>query len=50
MTLPDESSVTPSGSFIHALADTTAMLPRMPVITTGTPVQKWVQGLRRRHP
>ena len=39
-TLPAESSVNPDGEFIHALAATTETLPRMPVITTGTPVQK----------
>ncbi len=49
-TLPAASSVKPSGEFIHALADTTAALPRIPVNTTGTPVQKWAHGFRRRHP
>ena len=39
-TLPAESSVKPCGSFIQALAATTETLPRMPVSTTGTPVQK----------
>ncbi len=49
-TLPAESSVNPCGSFIQALAATTETLPRMPVSTTGTPVQKWAHGFRRRHP
>ena len=49
-TLPAESSVNPEGSFIQALAATTETLPRMPVRTTGTPVQKCVHGFRRRHP
>ena len=49
-TLPAEFSVKPEGSFIHALAATTEMLPRIPVITIGTPVQKWVHGFRRRQP
>ena len=49
-TLPAESSVNPCGSFIQALAATTETLPRMPVSTTGTPVQKCAHGFRRRHP
>ena len=49
-TSPCASSVKPSGEFIHALAATTETLPRMPVMTTGTPVQKWGHGLRRRQP
>ena len=49
-TLPALSSVKPDGSFIHALAATTETLPRIPVMTTGTPVQKWVHGLSRRQP
>ena len=40
----------PSGEFIQALAATTETLPRMPVSTTGTPVQKWAHGFRRRQP
>ena len=47
---PVEPRVTPSGAFIHALADTTEMLPNTPATAIGTPVQKWAQGLRRRHP
>ena len=46
----ESSSVNPSGAFIHALAATTETLPRTPVRTTGTPVQKCVHGLRRRQP
>ena len=34
------------GEFIHALAATTETLPRMPVTTSGTPVQKCVHGLQ----
>ncbi len=49
-TSPAEFRVKPSGEFIHALAATTEMLPRMPVRTTGTPVQKWAHGRRRRQP
>ena len=49
-TSPSASSVKPSGEFIQALAATTEMLPRMPVRTTGTPVQKWGHGFRRRQP
>ena len=49
-TLPAESSVNPCGAFIQALAATTETLPRMPVRTTGTPVQKCAHGFRRRHP
>src|SRR3954453_10006490 len=45
VTLPDESTVTPSGAFIQALAATTDTLPRMPARTMGTPVQKGTQGL-----
>ena len=48
--LPALSRVTPSGEFIQALAATTDTLPRIPVTTSGTPVQKWVHGLSRRHP
>ena len=40
----------PDGEFIQALAATTDTLPRIPVRTTGTPVQKWVHGLSRRQP
>ena len=47
VTLPDESSVTPSGAFIQALAATTETLPKMPATAIGTPVQKCAQGLRR---
>ena len=47
---PASSSVNPDGAFIHAFAATTDTLPRIPVTTTGTPVQKWAHGLRRRHP
>ena len=39
-TSPSLLRVNPSGEFIQALAATTEMLPRMPVSTTGTPVQK----------
>ena len=49
-TLPEESSVTPCGEFIHALAATTDTLPKMPATAMGTPVQKWAHGLSRRHP
>ncbi len=49
-TLPLASSVKPWGSFIQALAATTETLPKIPVITTGTPVQKWAHGDSRRHP
>ena len=49
-TSPLLSSVNPSGEFIQALAATTETLPRMPVMTRGTPVQKWGQGFRRRQP
>jgi hypothetical protein len=42
--------VTPSGAFIHALADTTEMLPNTPATAIGTPVQKCAQGRSRRHP
>ena len=49
-TSPAEFSVNPDGSFIQALAATTETLPRMPVMTRGTPVQKCVQGFSRRHP
>ena len=49
-TSPDESRVNPDGVFIHALAATTETLPRMPVSTTGTPVQKCAHGFSRRHP
>ena len=49
-TAPVESSVTPSGEFIHAFAATTEALPRTPVTAMGTPVQKWAHGLSRRHP
>ena len=47
---PAESRVNPDGSFIQALAATTEMLPPMPAITIGTPVQKWAHGFRRRQP
>ena len=40
----------PDGEFIQALAATTETLPRMPAMTIGTPVQKWVHGFRRRQP
>ena len=40
----------PLGAFIQALAATTEMLPKIPAMTTGTPVQKCVQGRSRRHP
>ena len=49
-TFPAESSVKPDGWFIQELAATTEMLPPMPAITIGTPVQKWVHGFSRRHP
>ncbi len=49
-TLPAELSVYPDGSFIQALAATTETLPRMPVIGSGTPVQKCVHGLSLRQP
>ena len=49
-TLPAESSVTPCGEFIHAFAETTETDPKTPVTAIGTPVQKWVHGLNRRHP
>ena len=49
-TSPALSSVKPSGEFIQALAATTETLPRMPVMTTGTPVQKCAHGFRRRQP
>ena len=49
-TSPLLSSVNPSGEFIHALAAITETLPRMPVITTGTPVQKCAHGRSRRQP
>ena len=49
-TLPAELRVNPDGAFIHALAATTETLPRIPVSTTGTPVQKWAHGFNRRHP
>ena len=48
-TSPAEFSVNPDGSFIQALA-TAETLPRMPVMTRGTPVQKCVQDFSRRHP
>ena len=40
----------PWGSFIHEFAATTATLPPMPVITSGTPVQKCGHGFSRLHP
>jgi hypothetical protein len=43
-------SVKPDGAFIQAFADTTEAAPKMPVATTGTPVQKWAQGFMRRQP
>ena len=46
-TLPAESSVNPCGEFIQALAATTETLPRTPVTTTGTPVQKCGHGFNR---
>ena len=49
-TLPAEFSVKPDGSFIHAFAATTEMLPPMPAITIGTPVQKCAHGFSRRQP
>ena len=49
-TVPVESSVTPSGAFIHAFAATTETLPRMPATAMGTPVQKCAHGLSRRQP
>ena len=49
-TLPAESRVTPCGEFIQALAATTDIEPRMPVRTTGTPVQKCAHGFNRRQP
>ena len=49
-TSPFESSVNPDGAFIQALAATTETLPKIPARTIGTPVQKCVHGLSRRHP
>ena len=49
-TSPALLRVKPSGEFIQALAATTETLPRMPVSTTGTPVQKCAHGESRRHP
>ncbi len=47
---PASFNVNPDGSFIQAFAATTDTLPNTPVITIGTPVQKWVHGLSRFHP
>ena len=49
-TLPAESSVNPSGWFIHALAAITETVPPMPAMTMGTPVQKWGHGFNRFQP
>jgi hypothetical protein len=49
-TFPAESRVNPCGWFIHELAATTEMLPPMPAMTIGTPVQKCVHGFSRRQP
>ena len=46
MMVPEESSVTPWGEFIQALAATTETLPHTPARTIGTPVQKCVHGLQ----
>ena len=49
-TLPAASRVKPCGWFIQALAATTEKAPPMPVITIGTPDQKWAQPLSRFQP
>ena len=43
-------NVNPDGSFIQAFAATTDTLPSTPVITIGTPIQKWVHGFSRVQP
>ena len=40
----------PCGWFIHEFTATTENAPPRPVITTGTPVQKWAHGERRFQP
>ena len=49
-TAPSAFSVKPDGAFIHALAATTDILPKIPARTMGTPVQKCAHGVNRRQP
>ena len=49
-TVPSAFSVKPEGAFIHALAATTDILPKIPASTMGTPVQKCAHGFSRRQP
>ena len=49
-TLPEESSVTPPGEFIHAFAATTDKLPKMTAKAMATQFQKWAHAYTRRHP
>ena len=50
MTLPAASRVKPCGWFIQELAATTEKAPPIPVMNSGTPVQKWAQPLSRFQP